>query len=88
MSVEPKHKNLKDEYKIKELVPKKFYIRRDMSILVAFEWHYFQELLNCWHSNFKHGAREDSVQRKKNGSTVLTINVPLILKVQEVIFFS
>ncbi len=21
-----------------------------MSILVAFEWHYFQELLNWWHS--------------------------------------
>jgi hypothetical protein len=24
-----------------------------MSILVAFEWHYFQELLNWWHSPFK-----------------------------------
>jgi hypothetical protein len=24
-----------------------------MSILVAFEWHYFQAILNCWHSPFK-----------------------------------
>jgi hypothetical protein len=46
MILEPKHKNFKDEYKIKVLVLKKFNIRRHMSILVAFELHYFQELLN------------------------------------------
>ncbi len=32
---------------------KNFYIRRLMSILVAFEWHYFQAILNSWHSPFK-----------------------------------
>jgi hypothetical protein len=37
MSLEPKHKNFKDEYKIKELIYKKFNIRRRMSILGAFE---------------------------------------------------
>ncbi len=52
MSLEPKHKNFKDEYKIKERVTLNIYIRRHMSILVAFEWHYFQELLNWWHSPF------------------------------------
>jgi hypothetical protein len=36
MSLEPKHKNFKDEYEIKERV-KKFNVRRHMSILVAFE---------------------------------------------------
>jgi hypothetical protein len=36
MSLEPKHKNFKDEYKIKELIEKN-YIRRRMSILGAFE---------------------------------------------------
>jgi hypothetical protein len=36
MSLEPKHKNFKDEYKIKEQV-KKMYIRRNMSTFVAFE---------------------------------------------------
>jgi hypothetical protein len=41
MSLEPKHKNFKDEYKIKERLKQNFYIRRHMSILVAFEWHYF-----------------------------------------------
>jgi hypothetical protein len=46
MSLEPKQKNFKDEYKIKELIKKKIYIRRRMSILVAFELHYFQELPN------------------------------------------
>ncbi len=45
MSLEPKHKNFKDEYKIKELI-KKINIRRRMSILGAFECHYFQKLLN------------------------------------------
>ncbi len=53
MFLEPKHKNFKDEYKIKERVRKKIYIRRHMSVLVALEWHYFQELLNWWHSPFK-----------------------------------
>ncbi len=53
MILEPKHKNFKDEYKIKERVKKKFNIRRHMSVLVALEWHYFQELLNWWHSPFK-----------------------------------
>ncbi len=57
MILEPKHKNFKDEYKIKERVKKKkIYIRRHMSILVALELHYFQELLNWWHSPFKHGT--------------------------------
>jgi hypothetical protein len=46
MSLEPKHKIFKDEYNIKERVKNKFNIRRHMSILVAFEWYYFQELLN------------------------------------------
>jgi hypothetical protein len=53
MILEPKHKNFKDEYKIKERVKKKIKIRRHMSILVALELHYFQELLNWWHSPFK-----------------------------------
>jgi hypothetical protein len=46
MILEPKHKNFKDEYKIKVRVTKNFNVRRHMSILVAFELHYFQELLN------------------------------------------
>jgi hypothetical protein len=37
MSLEPKHKNFKDEYKIKERVKKMCNIRRHMPILVAFE---------------------------------------------------
>jgi hypothetical protein len=37
MSLEPKHKNFKDEYKIKELITKNFYIRHRISILAAFE---------------------------------------------------
>jgi hypothetical protein len=37
MSLEPRHKNFKDEYKIKELIKKKFNIRRRMSILGACE---------------------------------------------------
>jgi hypothetical protein len=45
MILEPKDKNSKDEYKIKERVKKKINIRRHMSILVALELHYFQELL-------------------------------------------
>ncbi len=40
------NKNFKDEYKIKERVKKIINIRRHMSILVAPELHYFQELLN------------------------------------------
>jgi hypothetical protein len=46
MILDPKHKNFKDEYKIKEQVVKKINISRHMSILVAPELHYFQELLN------------------------------------------
>jgi hypothetical protein len=46
MILEPKYKNFKDKYKIKERVNKKFHIRRHMFILVALELHYFQELLN------------------------------------------
>ncbi len=53
MILEPKHKNFKDDNKIKERVKKKFNIRRHMSISVALEWHYFQKLLNWWHSPFK-----------------------------------
>jgi hypothetical protein len=53
MILEPKHKNFKDEYKIKERVKNKIDIRRHISILVAIELHYFQELLNWWHSPFK-----------------------------------
>jgi type II secretory pathway component PulL len=37
MILEPKHKNFKDEYKIKERVLKKFNIWRHMSVLVALE---------------------------------------------------
>jgi hypothetical protein len=36
MILDPKHKNFKDQYKIKERVLKN-YIRRHMSIQVAFE---------------------------------------------------
>jgi hypothetical protein len=36
MSLEPKHENFKDEYKIKERV-KKINTRRHMSLLAAFE---------------------------------------------------
>ncbi len=57
MSLEPKHMNFKNEYKIKELVLKKCNIRRHMSILVAFEWHYLQELLNWWHSTFNKNTK-------------------------------
>jgi hypothetical protein len=46
MILEPKHKNFKDEYKIKERVKKKLNIRRHMPVLVALEQHYFQKLLN------------------------------------------
>jgi hypothetical protein len=53
MILELKHKNFKDEYKIKERVKKKINIRRHMSKFVALELHYFQELLNWWHSPFK-----------------------------------
>ncbi len=35
MILEPKHKNFKDKYKIKELIKKNIYIRRLMSILGA-----------------------------------------------------
>jgi hypothetical protein len=44
--LEPKQKNFKNDIKIKSEL-KKFNIRHHMSILVAFEWHYFQELLTC-----------------------------------------
>ncbi len=37
MNLEPKHKNFKDEYKIKEQVKKFVNIKRHMSILVALE---------------------------------------------------
>jgi hypothetical protein len=37
MCLEPKHKNFKDEYKIKERAKIFFNIRRHMPILVAFE---------------------------------------------------
>jgi hypothetical protein len=37
MSLEPKHKNFKDEYKFKERVKKFVNIRRHMFILVAFK---------------------------------------------------
>ncbi len=53
MILEPKHKNFKDEYKIEERVKKKFNIRRHICVLVANEQHYFQKLLNWWHSPFK-----------------------------------
>jgi hypothetical protein len=53
MILEPKHKNFKDEYKIKERVKKKINIRRNISVLVANEQHYCQKLLNWWHSPFK-----------------------------------
>jgi hypothetical protein len=53
MILEPKHKNLKGQNKIKQQVQKIVNIRRHMSILMAFEWNYFQEILNWWHSPFK-----------------------------------
>ncbi len=37
MFFEPKHKNFKDEYRIKEQVIKKINIRHHMSVLVALE---------------------------------------------------
>ncbi len=38
MILDPKHKNFKEQYKIKETVKKKYFnIRRHMSILLAFE---------------------------------------------------
>jgi hypothetical protein len=47
MSLEPTHKNFKDEYKIKERVKKKkFNIRRYMPIPRAFECYYFKIILN------------------------------------------
>jgi hypothetical protein len=46
MSFEPKHKNFKEEYKLKSESKNFFYIRRHMSIFVAFERQYFEELLN------------------------------------------
>jgi hypothetical protein len=46
MILEPKHKNLKGQIKIKQQVKKIFYIRRHMSVLMAFEWYYFQAILN------------------------------------------
>ncbi len=57
MSLELKHMNFKDQHKIKEGVNTNSNIRRHMSILVAFEWHYFQALLNWWHSPFKTTGR-------------------------------
>ncbi len=46
MILEPKLKNFKDEYKIKERVKKILNIRRHISVLLANEQHYFQKLLN------------------------------------------
>ncbi len=47
MSLEPKHKTFKDRYKTKEQVFTIFFTsRRHMYVLVAFELHYFQELIN------------------------------------------
>jgi hypothetical protein len=34
-----------------------------MSVLLALEWHYFQELLNWWHSPFK-GWTVEYVEKK------------------------
>jgi hypothetical protein len=53
MVLEPKHKKLKGQNKIKQQVQQIFKIRRHMSILMAFEWYYFQAILNWWHSPFK-----------------------------------
>ncbi len=53
MSLEPKHKNFKGKYKIKERVKQIFNISRHMSILVAFKLQYFEEHLNWCHSPFK-----------------------------------
>jgi hypothetical protein len=52
MILEPKHKNLKGQNKIKQQVQQIFNIRRHMSILMAFEWYYFQAILYWWHSPF------------------------------------
>jgi hypothetical protein len=53
MILEPKRKNFEDKYKIKERVKKFVYIRRHISLLLAFELHFFQAILNWWHSPFK-----------------------------------
>jgi hypothetical protein len=53
MILEPKHKNLKVQNKIKQQVQKIVNIRRHITILMAFEWNYFQAILNWWHSPFK-----------------------------------
>jgi hypothetical protein len=44
MSLELKHKNFKDQYKIKERVKKKF--QAPHVYISGFEWHYFQTFLN------------------------------------------
>jgi hypothetical protein len=46
MILEPKHKNLKGQNKIKPEVQKIVNIRRHMSILMAFKLYYFQAILN------------------------------------------
>ncbi len=47
MSLELKHKNFKDQYKIKVRVKKNWYQAPHVYIC-GFNWHYFQALLNCW----------------------------------------
>ncbi len=74
MSMEPKHKNFKDQYKIKERVLQIFHIRCHMSILVAFELHYLQVLLNCWH--LKLGSR-----------LKVTCYIPSLKKITSLLFY-
>jgi hypothetical protein len=65
MILEHKHKIFKDEYKIKERV--------NMSILVALILHYFQELLNWWHSPFKLAWIDNPLPNKYSKFGFLTL---------------
>jgi hypothetical protein len=55
MILEPKHKNFAGPSEIKEIVKKRFNIRRHMSTPRAFKCNYFKIILNWWHSPFKGG---------------------------------
>jgi hypothetical protein len=69
MILELKHKNFKDQCKINAQL-KKNNFRRHMSILVAFKWHYFQAILNWWHSSFKNVANRISRIWKNNNKLI------------------
>jgi hypothetical protein len=58
MILESKHKQFKDQYNNKERVQNLFNIRPQMSILMVFEWYYFQAILNWWHSPLNFSPRK------------------------------